>query len=64
MVNMCRQQGAQQCKLVVGFLCKFYISTVYTSFRVKRGLSLEDRILINYIKIELGIYRGNIYLFR
>ena len=32
MVNMCRQQGPQQCKLVVRFLCKFYINTMYTNF--------------------------------
>ena len=47
MVNMCRRQGIQQCKLVLRFLCKFYISTVYTSFKDKKRLSLDYRIKIN-----------------
>ena len=38
MVNMCRQQGTQQCKLVVRFLWEFYITTVYTSFKDKKRL--------------------------
>ena len=44
MVHMCRQEGTQQCKLVLRFLCKFYISTVYTSIKDKTGLSLDYRI--------------------
>ena len=55
MVNMYRHQGIQRCKLVCKFLCKFYISTVYTSFKDKKRLSLDYRIKINQVKIELGI---------
>ena len=47
MVNMCRREGIQQSKLVLRFLCKFYVSSVYTSFKDKKRLSLDHRIKIN-----------------